>query len=68
MARVGFLLRMFLWRLLMIVCSASVVLEWGLNAYCVGDRMLCFRRWCMSWSLMRVSSSFAMMGSREIGR
>ena len=34
--------------LFMIVCSASVVLELGLKAYCVGEIMLCCRRWFMS--------------------
>jgi hypothetical protein len=52
----------------MIVCSASVVLELGLNAYCVGDMRLCSMRWSMSWLLIIVSSSFAMMGRREMGR
>ncbi len=29
------------WRRFTTDCSASVVLEFGLNAYCVDDRMLC---------------------------
>jgi hypothetical protein len=50
------------------VCSASVVLEFGRNAYWVGEMMLCSVRCSMSWLLMRVSMSLAMIGSREIGR
>jgi hypothetical protein len=68
MARVGDLSRMLLKMLLIIVCSASVVLELGLNAYCVGEMMLCFVRWVMTCSFMMVSNIFAMMGSSEIGR
>ena len=52
----------------MIVCNASVVLELGLKAYCVGDMRLCFVRCSMSWLLINVSSSFAMVGRREMGR
>ena len=54
--------------LLVIVCNASVVLEFGLKAYCVGDIKLCLVRCFMSWSLMIVSKSFAMIGRREMGR
>ena len=32
----------------MTVCSASVVLEFGLNAYCVGEMMLCVMRCCIT--------------------
>ena len=49
------------------VWSARVVLELGLNAYCVGEMMLCFVRCVMSWLLMSVSRSLAMMGRREMG-
>ena len=50
------------------VCSASVVLELGLNAYCVGEMMFCVVRCFMSWLLMSVSNSLARIGSREMGR
>ena len=49
------------------VCSASVQFECGLNAYCVGEMMSCWIRWVMSCWLMMVSSSFAMIGRRDIG-
>ena len=52
----------------MIACSASVVLDFGLKAYCVEESMLWFRRCFISWLLMRVSNVFAMMGSSEMGR
>ena len=67
-ASVGLCLCLCLCMMLVIVWSASVVLESGLNAYCVGDMRLCFMRWFMSWVLIIVSSSFAMMGSSEMGR
>jgi hypothetical protein len=41
------------------------VLEFGLNAYCVGDMRLCVSRWVMSCLLMIVSNILAMMGSNE---
>ena len=52
----------------MIVWSAVVVLECGLNAYCVGEMMLLVVRWVIIWSLIIVSKSLAMIGSSEIGR
>ena len=67
MARVGCFCLMCVWSRSMMVWSARVVLEWGLNAYCVGEMMLCFVRCVMSWLLMRVSRSLAMMGRREMG-
>lgn len=66
MARVGCFFRACMWSLSMMVWSARVVLELGRNAYCVGEMMLCVVRCVMSWLLMRVSSSLAMMGRREI--
>ena len=45
-----------------------MVLEFGRYAYCVGERMLLVRRWSISWVLMAVSNTFAMMGSKDIGR
>ena len=48
MARVGSLADLFWWSLLMTAWSAVVVLELGLNAYWVGERMLCLGRWVMS--------------------
>ena len=44
MARVGFRFDFCLWMLLMMVCSASVVLELGLKAYWVGEMILCVVR------------------------
>lgn len=44
------------------------MLEFGLNAYCVGAIMLCLMQCVMIWSLIILSSIFAMMGSSEIGR
>ena len=49
------------------VCSASVVLESDLKAYCVFEMMSCLYRWFISWSFMMVSSVFAIIGSREMG-
>ena len=54
--------------LLMIVCNASVVLEFGLKAYCVGEMRLCFVRCVMSWVLIMVSRTLPMIGRREMGR
>jgi hypothetical protein len=68
MASVGLCLLMCLCMLFIIVCNAVVVLEFGLNAYCVGDIMLCFSRCVISWSLSSLSSIFAISGSSEIGR
>ena len=48
MARVGCLRVLCLWRLLMMVWSARVVFEFGLNAYCVGDMMSCLTRCAIS--------------------
>ena len=53
---------------LMIVCSASVVFECGLKAYCVGEIMLCVSRCVISCLFMIVSSILPIMGSSEIGR
>ena len=50
------------------VWRASVVLELGLNAYCVWEMILCSVRWSISWLLMSVSRSLAMLGRREMGR
>ena len=50
------------------VWSASEVLEFGLNAYCVDAMMLCLMQCVMIWSFISLSSIFAMMGSSEIGR
>lgn len=66
-ASVGCLFCLCLWISSMIVCSASVVLELGLKAYCVGEMILCLVRCSMIWLLIRVSMSLAMMGRREIG-
>ena len=49
-------------------CSARVVFELGLKAYCVGDMILCFVRCSIICLLIRVSSSLAIIGSREMGR
>ena len=54
--------------LLMMVCSARVVLELGLKAYCVGEMMLWFVRWVMICLLRIVSKTLAMIGRSEIGR
>ena len=67
-ARVACCLLACLWMLFVIVWRASVVLDFGLKAYCVVDRMLWLRRGCISWVLMSVSKIFAMMGSRDMGR
>ena len=40
MAKAGLSLCLFLWMVLRINWIASVVLECGLKAYCVGDRIL----------------------------
>lgn len=57
-----------LWSLLMMVCNASVVLEFGLKAYCVLDSMLCFMACSIIWLFISWSKIFAMMGSIEMGR
>ena len=58
-ASVGLCAFLFFVMLLMTVCSASEQFEWGRKAYCVGEMMLWVVRWCIIWSLMMVSSSFA---------
>ena len=68
MARVGLRFPFCLCIMLMMVCSASVVLELGLKAYWVGEMMSCVVRWVMIWSLSMVSKILAMIGRREIGR
>ena len=68
MARRGCLLALCLWMLLRMVWSASVVLELGLKAYCVGEIMLWSRRCFMSCLLMMVSKILAMIGRSEMGR
>ena len=45
----------------------SVVLEFGLNAYCVGDSISLSSRYVVNWSFIIVSSSFASIGSSDIG-
>ena len=67
MARVGCFCLMCVWSLSIMVWSARVVLELGLNAYCVGEMILCFVRCVMSWLLMSVSRSLAMIWRRELG-
>ena len=57
-----------LWSLLMMVCNASVVLEFGLKAYCVLDSMLCFMACSIIWLFINWSKIFARMGSSEMGR
>ena len=52
----------------MMVCNASVVLEFGLKAYCVLDSMLCFMACSIIWLFISWSKIFAMMGSIEMGR
>lgn len=47
-ARVGFRFDLCLWMLSMMVCNASVQLEFGLKAYWVGEMTLCLVRWFMS--------------------
>lgn len=68
MASVGLCLCVCFCMLFMIVCNAVVVLEFGLNAYCVGDIMLCVVRCSISWSLISLSNIFAIIGSSDIGR
>ena len=52
----------------MITCSAAVVLEFGLNAHCVDDIMLCLVMCVMSCDFMIVSCIFAIIGNSDIGR
>ena len=59
-ANVGCLIVVSVCTLFRIVCRAVVVLEFGLNAYCVGDMMLCWVRF-MSCVFMIESSTFAIM-------
>lgn len=66
-ASVGLCFSVWVMTLSIIVCSASVQFECGLNAYCVGEMMSCLVRWFMSCWLIMVSSSFAIIGSRDIG-
>ena len=66
-ASVGLCFALLATMLSIMVCRASVQLECGLNAYCVGEMMLWFSRCCISCWLIIVSSSFAMIGSRDIG-
>ena len=68
MASVGCLLEICWLSLSRMVCSASDVLEFGLNAYCVVAMRLCLVQWFMIWSLMILSRIFAMIGSSDIGR
>ena len=68
MAGRGWRLDVCLLILLMMVCSAIVVLELGLKAYCVGEMMLCFVMCFIIWLLMMVSKTLAMIGSKETGR
>ncbi len=67
MARSGCLSDLCLWILLRMDCSAIVVPEFGLNAYCVGEMILLLVRCFIIWSLMIVSNIFAIMGRSEIG-
>ena len=67
MASVGLCFDVCLCMLLIIACTAFVVLEFGLNAYCVGEIRSCFSRYVISWLLMIVSKSLAIIGSSEIG-
>ena len=67
MASVGLCFDVCLWMLLITACTAVVVLEFGLNAYCVGEIRSCFSRYAISWLLMIVSKSLAIIGSSEIG-
>ena len=50
------------------VWSASVVLELGLKAYCVGEMTSWVVRCAIIWLFMSVSKILAMMGRSEIGR
>jgi hypothetical protein len=43
------------------------VFEFGLNAYCVGERILCLMQCVMIWSLMILSSIFPMIGISDMG-
>ena len=47
---------------------ASVVSDPGRKAYCVREICFVFRRCSISWSLIMVSRSLAIMGRREMGR
>ena len=67
MASVGLCFDVCLCMLLITACTAFVVLEFGLNAYCVGEIRSCFSRYAISWLLMIVSKSLAIIGSCEIG-
>ena len=67
MASVGLCFDVCLRMLLITACTAFVVLEFGLNAYCVGEIRSCFSRYAISWLLMIVSKSLAIIGSSEIG-
>ena len=67
MASVGLCFDVCLCMLLITACTAFVVLEFGLNAYCVGEIRSCFSRYAISWLLMIVSKSLAIIGSSEIG-
>ena len=66
MASVGLCFDVCLWMLLITACTAVVVLEFGLNAYC-GEIRSCFSRYAISWLLMIVSKSLAITGISEIG-
>ncbi len=66
-ASVGLCLDVCLCMSFIIVCSAVVVLEFGLNAYCVGDSMLFCSRCFISWLFIIVSKILAIIGSSEIG-
>ena len=67
MACVGLCFDVCLCMLLITACTAVVVLEFGLTAYCVGEIRSCFSRYAISWLLMIVSKSLAIIGSSEIG-
>ena len=67
-ARVGCFRFIYLCSLSIMVWSASVVLELGLKAYCVGEMILCLVRWFISCLFMMVSNTFAIIGSNDMGR
>ena len=68
MASVGCLFEICWLSLSRMVWSASDVLEFGLNTYCVEEMMLCLMQCVMVWPLMILSSIFPMIGSSDIGR
>ena len=61
MASVGCFLFMCFSSLSIMVCSAMLVLEFGLKAYCVAAMILCWMQCIIIWVLMSLSNILPMI-------